>query len=130
MICILLWDQTSTFAVIVSPIIELVSGLTSWVVATQLRSGTINITTTSNVWNSLTGDCVSLGMGAVCIVAFSLLVPNKTKFIVVEGAVGEAIANVSVEMRDLPVDEEWAAPEKQRVTSGRRKCSCAGFEAN
>jgi hypothetical protein len=34
-VCILLWDRTSTFAVIVSPIIGLVSGLTSWMVATN-----------------------------------------------------------------------------------------------
>ncbi|TVY37783.1 putative urea active transporter [Lachnellula subtilissima] len=112
MVCILLWDRTSTFAVIVSPIIGLVSGLTSWMVATKLRSGTINITTTSNVWSSLTGDCVSLGMGAVCIVVFSFLIPSKKKLVVVEGIVaGEAIANVSVEKTDHPMDEE-GAPEK------------------
>ncbi|TVY29499.1 putative urea active transporter [Lachnellula hyalina] len=111
-VCVLLWDRTSTFAVIVSPTIGLVSGLTSWMVATKLRSGTINITTTSNVWSSLTGDCVSLGMGAVCIVVFSFPVPSKKKLVVVEGTVGgEAIANVSVEKTDHPIDEE-GAPEK------------------
>jgi Na+/proline symporter len=49
MLSILLWDRASTFVVIVSPIIGLVSGLTSWMVATKVRSGTIDITTTSNV---------------------------------------------------------------------------------
>ncbi|CZR62502.1 uncharacterized protein PAC_12399 [Phialocephala subalpina] len=63
MACVLLWDRASTFAVIVSPIIGLISGLTSWMMATRMRSGVINITATSNVWSSLTGDYVSLGMG-------------------------------------------------------------------
>jgi len=85
----------------------------SWMVATQLRSGTINITTTLNVGFSLTGACVSLRMGAVSIVVFTLLVPSKNNLPVVEGTVGgEAVANVPVEKRDLPMDKERAAPEK------------------
>ena len=51
-------------------------------------------------------------MGAVCIVVFSFPVPSKKKLVVVEGTVGgEAIANVSVEKTDHPIDEE-GAPEK------------------
>jgi Na+/proline symporter len=83
---IVLWDRTSTFAAIVSPIVGLCSGLIAWMVATKVRSGTITIATTGDVYNSLTGDCVSLGMGLVCIVLFSYLVPNKMKPItVIEG---------------------------------------------
>lgn len=114
MACVLLWDRTSTFAVIVSPVIGLVSGLTSWMVATKMRSGAINITTTSNVWSSLTGDCVSMGMGAVSILVFSLLVPNKKKLVVIEGTPRKYADSSATpaEKRDLPNDEEAAAAEK------------------
>jgi urea-proton symporter len=101
MACILLWDRTSTFAVVVSPIIGLVSGLTSWMVATKMRSGTINITTTSNVWSSLTGDCVSLGMGAVSIVVFTLLVLNKKKLVVIEEVGEETLLTVLQSRRNI-----------------------------
>ncbi|KAH6673691.1 solute symporter family transporter [Halenospora varia] len=118
MASILLWERTSTFAVVVSPIIGLVSGLTSWMVATKMRSGTINITTTSNVWSSLTGDCVSLGMGAVSIVVFSFLVPNKKKFVIVEGIQGNQDANnptseVATEKKDISKDVEGLADQEK-----------------
>ncbi|KAF2644173.1 urea transporter [Massarina eburnea CBS 473.64] len=80
---IVLWDRTSTFAAIVSPIIGLCSGLISWMVVTQIRSGAINIATTGDVYNSLTGDCVSLGMGLVCVIFFSYLVPDKKMLVTV-----------------------------------------------
>ncbi|RDW88318.1 urea transporter [Coleophoma cylindrospora] len=90
MVMVVLWDRTSTFAVIVSPMIGLASGLASWMVATKMRSGVINITTTSNAWSSLTGDCVSLGMGGLCVILFTFLVPNKKKLVVVEARSSEA----------------------------------------
>ncbi|KUJ16851.1 urea transporter [Mollisia scopiformis] len=111
MACVLLWDRTSTFAVIVSPIIGLVCGLTSWMVATQLRSGVINITTTSNVWSSLTGDCVSLGMGGVRVILFTFLVPNKKKLAIIEATPElESTGGARAEKTDLPVDSE-ASPD-------------------
>jgi urea-proton symporter len=83
---IVLWDRTSTFAAITAPLVGLSSGLIAWMVATKVRSGTISIATTGDVYNSLTGDCVSLGMGLVCIILFSYLVPDKKKPVqVIEG---------------------------------------------
>jgi Na+/proline symporter len=120
MVCILLWDRTSTFAVIVSPIIGLVSGLTSWMMATKMRSGTINITTTSNVWSSLTGDCVSLGMGAVSIVTFTFLVPNKKKLVVIEATEGvDSRGNNVAEKMDVLSNMEQAGSEKRDGRAGK-----------
>ena len=116
MASILLWDRTSTFAVVVSPIIGLISGLTAWMVSTQMRSGTINITTTSNLWSSLTGDCVSLGMGAVSIAVFTFMVPNKKKLVVIDAVEDiNRTRNARPEKNDLPTDSEGgtsASPEK------------------
>ncbi|KAF2808751.1 urea transporter [Mytilinidion resinicola] len=92
---IVFWDGTSTFAAIVSPIVGLCSGLISWMVCTKVRSGSITIATTGDVYNSLTGDCVSLGMGLVCIVVLSLLVPDK-KTVVLE----------TIDGQDVPDSEE------------------------
>ncbi|KAF4637299.1 hypothetical protein G7Y89_g811 [Cudoniella acicularis] len=117
MACALLWDRTSTFAVIVSPVIGLVRGLTSWMIATKMRSGTVNITTTSNTWSLLTGDCVSLGMGAVSIIVFSLLVPNKKKLAVVEG-LEEPNALPSAPEKKGPGDQE-TAPDTEKHAGGR-----------
>jgi Na+/proline symporter len=113
MVCVLLWDRTSTFAVIVSPIFGLISGLTSWMLATQLRSGVINVTTTSNVWSSLTGDCVSLGMGGVCIVLFTFLVPNKKKLVVIEGTVQDNGTGIGGEKSELPTDTKATISDKK-----------------
>jgi hypothetical protein len=110
---IVLWDRTSTFAAIVAPIVGLCSGLISWMVTTQVRSGTINILTTGDVYNSLTGDCVSLGMGLICIIAFSYLVPDKKMKVqtiegqVVEGSQDEKIIN---EKEKTTVDTGIAIP--------------------
>jgi len=120
MVCILLWDRTSTFAVIVSPTIGLVSGLTSWMVTTKMRSGTINITTTSNVWSSLTGDCVSLGMGLVSIVIFTFLVPNHKKLVVIEASERvDSRGNTVPEKMNVSNDMEQAGSEKRDGTAGR-----------
>jgi urea-proton symporter len=79
---IVLWDRTSTFAAQASPILGLACGLTAWMITTKVRSGTINITTTGDSFNSLTGDCVSLGVGLVSVIALSLLYPDKRPYIV------------------------------------------------
>jgi hypothetical protein len=81
MATVVLWPRTSTFTAISSPIIGLLSGVTSWLVATKLRSGEITIVTTGNFFNSLTGDCVSSSMGALTVIALSYLVPNKSPII-------------------------------------------------
>jgi Na+/proline symporter len=120
MVCILLWDRTSTFAVIVSPIIGLATGLTSWMVATKMRSGTINITTTSDVWSSLTGDCVSLGMGAVSMVIFTFLVPNKKKLVIIEASEEvDSEGNTAPQKTDVSRDMEQAGSEKRDGMAGR-----------
>ncbi|KAH8881060.1 urea transporter, partial [Thozetella sp. PMI_491] len=77
MAAIVLWDRTSTLAAQVSPILALCSGLITWLVCAQLRSGAINITTLGNSYNSLAGDCVALGVGAISIVSLTFLFPEK-----------------------------------------------------
>ncbi|KAI0141289.1 urea active transporter 1 [Pestalotiopsis sp. NC0098] len=74
---VVLWDRTSTFAAQASPILGLVSGLSAWMVTTKVRSGSINITTTGDSFNSLAGDCVSLGVGLVSVVLLTFLYPEK-----------------------------------------------------
>ncbi|KAF2497759.1 solute symporter family transporter [Lophium mytilinum] len=113
---IVLWDGTSTFAAIVSPIVGLCSGLISWMVCTKVRSGSITIATTGDVYNSLTGDCVSLGMGLVCIVVLSLLVPDK-KSVVLETIDGQDVpdseeAQQSTGSGNLPHDKKGSMDEK------------------
>ncbi|KAF2116040.1 hypothetical protein BDV96DRAFT_686470 [Lophiotrema nucula] len=108
---IVLWDKTSTFAANVSPIVGLFSGLISWMVATKVRSGTINITTTGDVYNSLTGDCVSLGMGLVCIVLFSYFVPDKKKSV-------EIIEGEEVSASEEVVDEKKLEAEANITPQG------------
>ncbi|KAK6064438.1 sodium symporter family protein [Seiridium cupressi] len=77
---VVLWDRTSTLAAQVSPILGLACGLTAWMVTTKLRSGTINITTTGDSFNSLAGDCVSLGAGLVSVVTLTFLFPEQRPF--------------------------------------------------
>jgi hypothetical protein len=109
---IVLWDRTSTFAAIVSPIVGLCSGLIAWMVTTHVRSGSITIATTGDVYNSLTGDCVSLGMGLVCIVVLSLLIPDK-KSVVLETIDGEEVPNAEEgEPRDFSNDNKGALDVK------------------
>lgn len=87
---IILWDGTSTFAAQASPILGLASGLTAWMVTTKIRSGAINITTTGDSFNSLAGDCVSLGVGLVSVVVLSFLYPEKRPFVIEGQAPGGA----------------------------------------
>ncbi|KAF3007163.1 urea active transporter [Neopestalotiopsis sp. 37M] len=77
---VVLWDRTSTFAAQASPILGLVSGLSAWMVTTKVRSGTINVTTTGDSFNSLAGDCVSLGVGLVSVVLLTFLFPEKRPY--------------------------------------------------
>lgn len=74
---VVLWDRTSTFAAQASPILGLISGLSAWMITTKVRSGSINITTTGDSFNSLAGDCVSLGVGLVSVVLLTFLYPEK-----------------------------------------------------
>lgn len=121
---IVLWDRTSTFAAIVAPIVGLCSGLISWVVTTKVRSGTINIITTGNVYNSLTGDCVSLGMGLICIILFSYLVPDKTRVVeVIEGQAIEARKDEEIHEKGKMDNTDTACPTSTTPNPGTQTSS-------
>ena len=77
MASIVLWDRTSTLAAQVSPILALCSGLITWLVCAQVRSGAINVTTLGDAYNSLAGDCVALGIGAISVVLLTFLFPAQ-----------------------------------------------------
>lgn len=96
MAAIVLWDRTSTLAAQASPILALCSGLITWLVTTHVRSGEINVTTLGDSYNSLAGDCVSLGMGLVSVIVLSLLFPAQYP-VVLDGVTDEGPAYVDPE---------------------------------
>ena len=124
---VVLWDGTSTFAAQASPIIGLSSGLTAWMVTTKLRSGTINITTTGDSFNSLAGDCVSLGMGLVSVVLLSFIFPNK-KPLVLDGqeAVQHHGAAENIDTASK-VDEKEIEKDAKSTTAAVAETKALGF---
>jgi urea-proton symporter len=120
MALIVLWDGTSTFAAIVSPLTGLVCGITSWMVATKLRFGVITVETTGDLWNAITGDCVSMDMGLICIVGFSYLVPDKKKFgktEILEGQIPTTPEDQDQKEPVTPKDAEVSTSTKPAVAS-------------
>lgn len=103
MASIVLWDRTSTLAAQVSPILALCCGLIAWMVTTHVRSGEITVTTLGDSYNSLAGDCVSLGVGLVSVVVLSLLFPAQYPVVL------EGVAEVSA------VDPEKLGDELEKT---------------
>jgi hypothetical protein len=74
---ILMWPRVSTIATIVAPWIALALSLTTWLVCTQLRSGSISVATTGIALNALAGNIVSVVSGPLLTILLTYLFPWK-----------------------------------------------------
>lgn len=71
--------RMSTTAAIVAPLVACPLGITTWLVTTHLRSGSITVATTGIPSNALAGSATSCGVGLVCAIVLSIIFPYKYK---------------------------------------------------
>lgn len=109
MAAVILWDRTSTTAATFSPILALCSGLITWMVTTEVRSGTINVTTLGDAYNSLAGDCVALGIGLVSVIILTFLFPEKRPL------------QIQIITSESPSEESGAVVDQQRYDLDEEK---------
>lgn len=75
------WKKTPKIAMIVAPIVGLISGVVAWLVtAATLNDSKINIDTTGTIYAQLAGNLTSICIGAIISSAMTLIWPTDYDF--------------------------------------------------
>lgn len=117
------WKKTNGTGAICGAILGFVAGVAGWIgITAHLNNGVITVDTTFGDYEMLTGNLLSIGVGGIITVGWSLISPadfdwDITRAINVEaGRATEAIVEHHVETADIPSEDSSVA--EVRLPSG------------
>ncbi|WVQ97980.1 hypothetical protein IAU59_005100 [Kwoniella sp. CBS 9459] len=111
------WRNCSGTGATVGAIAGFCSGIAGWIGITHtLNDGVINVTTTFGDYEMLTGNLLSIGVGGIITVVWSLIKPERFDWDITR-AINAQVESAMVEERVTPPD----TPSGEKALSGERK---------